>query len=122
MEFEIGEVETRMRAGACHAKMTNYLVQAQQCDLAAYLTEQMNKYPKGSPERALLKAARFGVVYGKGDQTITVHTDYSPEWKKNMCPKCINSDRDCHCITKEEAPFGTFICENGEMFEPLVGE
>lgn len=122
MEFEIGEVETRMRAVASHAKMTNYLVQSQQCDLAAHLTEQMNKYPKGSPERALLKAARFGAAYGKGDQTITVHTDYSSEWKKNMCPKCINSDGDCHCITKEEAPFGTFICENGEMFEPLVEE
>lgn len=40
------------------------------------------------------------------------------EQKKNMCPKCINSDGDCHCITKEEAPFDTFICENGEMFEP----
>lgn len=79
MEFEIGEVETRMRAGTRHVKMTNYLVQAQQCDLAAHLTEQMDKYPKGSPERALLKAIRFGVVYGKGDQTITVHTDRSPE-------------------------------------------
>lgn len=22
--------------------------------------------------------------YGKGDQTITVHTDYSSEWKKNI--------------------------------------
>lgn len=42
--------------------------------------------------------------------------------KKDMCPKCINSDGDGHCITKEEAPFGTFICENGEMFEPLVVE
>lgn len=50
MEFNLGEVETRMRAVASHAKMTSYLVQAQQCDLAAYLTEQMNKYPKGSPE------------------------------------------------------------------------
>lgn len=40
------------------------------------------------------------------------------EQKKNMCPKCINSDGDCHCIAKEEAPFDTFICENGEMFEP----
>lgn len=79
MEFEIGEVETRMWAGASHAKMTNYLVQAQQCDLAAHLTEQMNKYPKGSPERALFKAIRFGVAYGKGDQTITVHMDRSPE-------------------------------------------
>ena len=59
--------------------MTNCLVQAQQCDLAAHLTEQMNKHPKGSPERALLKAIRFGVAYGKGDQTITIHTDRSPE-------------------------------------------
>lgn len=79
MEFEIGKVETRVLAGADHERMTNYLVQAQQCNLAAHLTEQMNKYPKGSPERALLKAIRFGVAYGKGDQTITIHTDRSPE-------------------------------------------
>lgn len=79
MEFKIGEVETRMLAGTGYEGMTNYLVQAQQCDLASHLTEQMNKYPKGSPEWALLKAIRFGEAYGKGDQTITVHTDRSPE-------------------------------------------
>lgn len=45
----------------------NYLIQSQQCDLAAHLTEEMNKYPKGSPERALLKAIRLGVAYGKSD-------------------------------------------------------
>ena len=55
------------------------------------------------------------------DEEIKIKTKSESEWKKNMCPKCINSDGDCHCITKEEAPFGTFICENGEMFEPLVG-
>ena len=60
-------------------KMLNYLVQSQQCDLAAHLTEQMNKYPKGSPERALLKSIRFGVAYGKSDSTINIHTDHSPE-------------------------------------------
>lgn len=54
------------------------------------------------------------------DEEIKIKT--KSEWKKNMCPKCINSDGDCHCIAKEEAPFDTFICENGEMFEPLVGE
>ena len=79
MEFKIGEAETRTWAAASHKVATNYLVQAQQCDLAAHLTEEMNKYPKGSPERTLLKAIRFGVAYGKGDQVINIHTDYSPE-------------------------------------------
>ena len=79
MEFKVGEVEAKCFAGLSHTKAANYLVQAQQCDLAAHLTEEMNKYPNGSPERALLKAIRFGVAYGRGDQTINIHTDYSPE-------------------------------------------
>ena len=79
MEFKMGEVETKCFARPSYAKMTNYLVQAQQCDLAAHLTEEMNKYPNGSPERTLLKAIRFGVAYGRSDQTINIHTDYSPE-------------------------------------------
>lgn len=79
MEFKIKEVETRTWAAASHKKATNYLVQAQQCDLAARLTEEMNKYPNGSPERTLLKSIRFGVAFGKGDQTISIHIDYSPE-------------------------------------------
>lgn len=79
MEFKIGEAETKMFAGASHEKATNYLIQSQQCDLASHLTEEMNKYPKGSPERALLKSIRFGVAYGKPDSTINIHTDYSPE-------------------------------------------
>ena len=54
-------------------------MQSQQCDLATHLTEEMNKYPKGSPERALLKSIRFGVAYGKSDSIINIHTDYSPE-------------------------------------------
>lgn len=49
MEFKIGEVETKVWAGASHKKATNYLIQSQQCDLAAHLTEEMNKYPEGSP-------------------------------------------------------------------------
>ena len=77
--FEIGEVETRMLAGLSRERMTNYLVQAQQCNLAARLTEEVHKYPKNSPERTLLRAIRFAVAYDKGDQTITVHTDRSPE-------------------------------------------
>lgn len=62
-----------------NTKAINFVIQSQQCDLAAGLTEEMNKYPKGSPERALLKAVRFGVAYGRPDSTINVHTDYSPE-------------------------------------------
>lgn len=77
--FHIGEVETRLCSGANHEKSINYVVQAQQCDLATYLTEEMNKYPKGSPERELIKSIRFGVAYGKGDQTINIHSDYSSE-------------------------------------------
>lgn len=79
MEFNIGKVETKAWAAASHEKAANYLIQSQQCDLAAHLTEEMNKYPKGSPERTLLKAIRFGVAYGRSDQPINIHTDYSPE-------------------------------------------
>lgn len=79
MEFKIGEVETRIWVGPSHKKATNYLIQSQQCDLAASLTKEMNKYPKGSPERVLLKSIRFGIAYGKPDGVINIHTDYSPE-------------------------------------------
>lgn len=79
MEFNLREVEAKMRGGVSHEKALNYLIQSQQCDLATHLTEQMNKYPKGSPERALLKSIRFGVAYGKSDSTINIHTDRSPE-------------------------------------------
>lgn len=79
MEFNLGEVEAKMYSGASHEKALNYLIQSQQCDLVTHLTEQMNKYPKGSPERALLKSIRFGVAYGKSDSTINIHTDRSPE-------------------------------------------
>lgn len=79
MEFKIGEAETRTWAGISHKEATNCLIQAQQCDLAAHLTEEMYKYPKGSSERTLLKSIRFGVAFGKGVQTINIHTDYSPE-------------------------------------------
>lgn len=79
MEFKLGEVEARMRGGASHEKALNYLIQSQQCDLATHLTEEMNKYPKGSPEWTLLKSIRFGVAYGKSDSTINIHTDCSPE-------------------------------------------
>ena len=79
MEFSIGEVETKIWAGNSHEKATNYLIQAQQCDLAAHLTEEMNKYPKGSPERTILKSIIFGVAYGKPDSVINIHIDYSPE-------------------------------------------
>lgn len=83
MEFKIGEAEAeaeaRAWAEASHEKVTNYLAQSQQCDLAAHLTEEMNKHPKDSPERAFLKAIRFGVAYGKGGQTIAIHADHSSE-------------------------------------------
>lgn len=62
-----------------HEKAINFLIQSQQSNLTEHLTEEMNKYPKGSPERALLKAVRFGIAYGRPDSTINIHTDYSPE-------------------------------------------
>jgi len=37
--------------------------------------------------------------------------------KEKYCCKCINSDCNFNCIAKQEAPFGTFVCNNGEMFE-----
>ena len=79
MEFNLGEVEAKMHGGASYENALNYLIQSQQCDLVTHLSEQMNKYPKGSPERALLKSIRFGIAYGKSDSTINIHTDRSPE-------------------------------------------
>lgn len=79
MEFNLGKVEAKMHGGASYENALNYLIQSQQCDLVTHLTEQMNKYPKGSPERALLESIRFGVAYGKSDSTINIHTDRSPE-------------------------------------------
>lgn len=77
-EFKLGNVETKIFSSPSK-KMLNYVVQAQNCDIAAQLTEEMNKYPKGSPERQLLKAIRFGIAYGRGDQIININTDYSPQ-------------------------------------------
>lgn len=39
------------------------------------------------------------------------------ELKEKYCCRCVNADCDCNCIAKYEAPFGSFICDNGEMFE-----
>ena len=98
-----------------HEKALNYLVQSQQCGLAAYLTEEMNKYPKGSPERALLKSIRFGIDYGKPDSTINIHTDYSPEemiarfkamlklldaWRNNMEITVELTEEQCYALLK----------------------
>ena len=79
MGFKMGKVDTKVWAAPSHKKAVNCLIQSQQSDLATRLTEEMNKYPKGSPERALLKSIRFGVAYGGSAQTINIHTDYSPE-------------------------------------------
>ena len=37
----------------------------------------------------------------------------------NKCLDCVNCDIDGSCIAKQEAPFGSFICEHNEQFEPL---
>lgn len=41
------------------------------------------------------------------------------ELKATYCCRCVNSDCNFDCIAKQEAPFDTFICDNGEMFEEL---
>lgn len=78
-KYKMGKVETKRWTGGSREKATNYLIQSQRCDLAARLTEEMNKYPKDSPERSLLKSIRFGVAYGQSDGIINLQTDYSPE-------------------------------------------
>lgn len=46
----------------------------------------------------------------------------SEELKEKYCSKCANSDEKLNCISKQEAPFDSFICDNGEMFEELPFE
>ena len=38
--------------------------------------------------------------------------------EKEKCQDCVNCDIDGSCIAKLEAPFGSFVCEHNEMFEP----
>lgn len=42
--------------------------------------------------------------------------------EKQKCLDCANCDIDVSCIAKQEAPFGSFVCEHNEQFEPLRGE
>lgn len=37
------------------------------------------------------------------------------ELKETYCSKCIHGNGNC--ITKYEAPFNPFVCDNGEMYE-----
>lgn len=39
---------------------------------------------------------------------------------KEKCKDCIHGDGDGVCITKFEAPFGTFKCDDNEMFEEEI--
>lgn len=39
--------------------------------------------------------------------------------EKQKCLNCVNCDIDGSCIAKQEAPFGDFVCEHNEQFEPL---
>ena len=39
--------------------------------------------------------------------------------EKQKCLDCANCDIDGECIAKLEAPFGSFVCEHNEQFEPL---
>ncbi len=36
---------------------------------------------------------------------------------KEMCKNCNHGYGEGNCITKQEAPFGAFECENNEQFE-----
>lgn len=38
--------------------------------------------------------------------------------EREKCLNCANCDIDGKCIAKQEAPFGSFVCEHNEMFEP----
>ena len=44
------------------------------------------------------------------------------ELKQKYCCRCVNSDEKFNCIAKQEAPFDSFICDNGEMFEDYEKE
>ena len=44
------------------------------------------------------------------------------ELKQKYCCRCVNSDEKFNCIAKQEAPFDTFICDNGEMYEEYEKE
>lgn len=39
------------------------------------------------------------------------------ELKEKYCSRCASSDCDLNCISKQEASYGSFVCNNGEMFE-----
>lgn len=39
------------------------------------------------------------------------------ELDKEKCKDCIHGDGEGGCITKFEAPFGTFKCDHNEEFE-----
>lgn len=41
------------------------------------------------------------------------------ELREKYCCNCVNSDCNLNCIAKQEAPFDSFICNNGEMFEKV---
>ena len=38
--------------------------------------------------------------------------------EQEKCLNCVNCDIDGTCIAKHEAPFGSFVCEHNEMYEP----
>lgn len=47
--------------------------------------------------------------------------DISRPLNLELCKKCIHGDENGNCVTKEESPFGSFICRQNEQFE-LYGE
>lgn len=64
----------------------------------------------------VLKTGYYGKI---GDRMIEEDTIVmsEEELKEKYCSRCGNSDCDLKCIAKQEAPYGNFICNNGEMFE-----
>lgn len=43
--------------------------------------------------------------------------DISRPLNIKLCKKCIHSNENGDCVTKEESPFDSFICRQNEQFE-----
>ena len=47
--------------------------------------------------------------------------DISRPLNIELCKKCIHGNENGDCITKEESPWGSFICRQNEYFELYKG-
>ena len=53
------------------------------------------------------RMARMGAMFVKEKENLNIE----------KCKKCIHGDTEGGCVTKQEAPFGSFKCCQNEMFE-----